>query len=111
MMGAEQAAKDEKMDLAKQIEKLIVDGQKAVLGRLDGLSVEVGTLKQDVGTLKQDVGTLKQDVGMIKQDVGWVKAELKRRDKKHDINAQAHYDLLQDVRDKLDVHLRVAHAV
>ena len=93
------------LTMAEKIEKLIVDGQKEILGRIDGLSA-------DVGTLKQDVGTLKQDVGMIKQDVGWVKAELKRIDKKHDINAQAHYDLLQDVRKevgevkgKLDAHL------
>jgi regulator of replication initiation timing len=100
------------LTMAEKIEKLILDGQKEILGRIDGLSADVGTLKQDVGTLKQDVGTLKQDVGTLKQDVGWIKIELKRIDKKHDVTAQAQYDLLQDVRkevgevkEKIDAHL------
>jgi archaellum component FlaC len=110
--------KDEKMEMAAQIAKLITDGQKEVMARLDGIEGRFDGLSSDVGTIKQDVGTLKQDVGTLKQDVSWLKVELKRIDKKYDVTAQAQYDLLQDVRKdvgdvrtKLEEHMRQpAHA-
>ncbi|MFA4844097.1 MAG: hypothetical protein WC632_04010 [Candidatus Margulisiibacteriota bacterium] len=97
-------AEEKTNELLNKIEKLIVDGNKELLGRFDALAADVGVLKEDVGVLKEDVGTLKNDVG-------WIKLELKRIDKKHDTNADAQYDLMRDVKDKLEAHMRVPHAV
>jgi hypothetical protein len=101
----------ESEDLASRIEKLIVDGQKEVLGKIDQVA-------SDIGLVKEDIGLVKQDLNLVKQDVGWLKQELKRIDKKHDINAEAQYDLMQDVKkdvgeikEKLEAHLRVPQAV
>ena len=99
------SSKEEKqMELTKRIEKLIVDGQREIMGGIshlqNGQNDILARVERFEGEQKEMVETMK------------------KIDKKHDINAEAQYDLMQDVKkdvgevkEKLHAHLRVPHAV
>ena len=73
-----------------KIEKLIVDGQKEVLGKINRL--EEGQKKLEEGQKR-------------------IENKLNQIDKKHDNTATALYGLLQDTKKDLDAHIRQpAHA-
>lgn len=101
-------AEDKNLVLAKKIEKLIVDGNKDVLGRFDRLEAN---FSQRLGTLEEGQ---KAVIDLIKR----LDSKVDKVDRKHDVSAQAQYDLMQDVKkgvgeikEKLETHLRVPHAV
>ncbi len=83
------------------IEKLIVDGQKEVIKRIEAVEGELRHLDTKIDTVHSSL-----------------KSDLEKIDKKHDTNSQALYDLLQDTRKdvnrietKLDAHIKQpAHA-
>jgi septation ring formation regulator EzrA len=51
------------------IEKLIVDGQKDVVDRLDRLENGQNDLKNGQNDLKRDMGVVKRDLSDVKKDV------------------------------------------
>lgn len=95
---------DENVNLAGKIEKLIVDGQRDIAQWASVLQDGQKELAEGQKTIIELIKRLDGKVDKI--------------DKKHDINAIALYDLLQDtnknvkrVEDKLDEHMRQpAHA-
>lgn len=88
---------EENLNFAEKIEKLILDGNKEVLNR-------IGNVEGGQKTILELIQRLDKKVDKI--------------DKKHDINAMAQYDLMQDVKkdvrdvkEKLTEHMRQpAHA-
>ena len=88
---------DKTKTMLSHIEKLIVDGNKEVLKRLDNLEAGQHTLEAGQHTL---------EAGQTR-----IEKEVERLGKTLNATAQASYDLLTDVNRKLDEHIRQpAHA-
>lgn len=95
-----------------KIEKLIVDGQKEVLERIDRVEERIGGVEGRIGDVET---SLRQELG---DKIDKLDKKVDKLDKKVDLHAQATHDLITDVRkdikgveDKLDVHMRQpAHA-
>ncbi|MFA4844902.1 MAG: hypothetical protein WC632_08165 [Candidatus Margulisiibacteriota bacterium] len=93
------------------IERLIVDGQKEVMQGILQLQSGQDELRTGQDELRGGLNELREGQRSI---IDWVK----KIDKKHDVNADAHYDLLQavkkdvgEVKEKLEAHMRQpAHA-
>ncbi|SFJ32233.1 hypothetical protein [Thermoflavimicrobium dichotomicum] len=71
------------MDEMKSMLTALLEGQRYLTARMDGmdhkidrLTGEVTQLKEDVSILKQDVAGLKDDVNILKQDVAGLKDDV-----------------------------------
>ena len=89
-------------DLASRIEKLIVDGQKEVLQKIQGLDEKVGGLDIKVGGLDIKVGGLSQKVDKVEKGLADLTFEVKTLDTS--VRA-AHYDI-KEIDKKLDEHIK-----
>ena len=105
---------DKTKTMLTQIEKLIVDGNKEVLKRLDNLEAGQHTLEAGQYTLEAGQHTL--EAGQYTLEAGQQRLEqkLETLSKTLDVTAQASYSLLTDVRDdvkrvekKLDDHCKM----
>lgn len=63
--------------LTEELERMKNSNQEAT-AKLDGISSEVGTVKDDVGAVKSDVGTVHTDVEATKADLKDARSELLR---------------------------------
>ena len=112
---------DKTKTMLTQIEKLIVDGNKEVLKRLDNLEAGQHTLEAGQYTLEAGQHTLEAgqhtlEAGQHTLEAGQQRLEqkLETLSKTLDVTAQASYSLLTDVRDdvkrvekKLDDHCKM----
>jgi len=102
-------AENKKAEFAERIEKLIVDGQKEVLQGILQLQDGQKEILDRVGLLEEGQKRLVDSQNQIIEGV-------RKIDKKHDTNTIATHDLMQDVKkdvaevkEKLEVHLRIPH--
>ncbi|MFA4905874.1 MAG: hypothetical protein WC645_05165 [Candidatus Margulisiibacteriota bacterium] len=84
------------------IEKLIVDGQKEVLERIDRLENGQNDLKNGQNDLKRDLSDVKRDLGAVKNDVNELKFGVKTLNTRMDT---VQYDL-KELDRKLDDHIK-----
>jgi uncharacterized protein YfbU (UPF0304 family) len=106
--GEKMIKKEENAALGK-IEKLIVDGNKEVMDRLEG------KLDETTQELRREIKAVETGLG---QRIDSLDKKIDRLDKKVETNTGALYDLLRDVQGdvkrvdgKLDEHLKVLHGV
>lgn len=92
------------LSLAEKIEKLILDNNKQVLSRLDRLEEGQGGLMEGQRELMEGQRELKNGQKRLEAKVDAVHPSLKK-----EITATA-YAIKDDIKDKVDEHLRLAHA-